>query len=102
MLSGTIAPDPDATADAWTLRVLQGAASAEAFLHKLAMLSIEAQHRLALHPSQRKADAPRAAMTSIKTESQPPGAPDVTPDQNPTSTADKQVTDTGAPSSPSK
>jgi hypothetical protein len=94
------APDGNDAASAWTL--LLGAASAEAFRHKLAMLNIETQRRVALHPSQRNADQPRTVASSTKTEADRPATSDAAPVSNPTSAPDIPPADKGAPSSPSK
>jgi hypothetical protein len=66
------------------------------------MLSIEAQRRLALHPSHRNADQPRTVARSTKTESERPATSEVTPDSNPTSAPDSRLADKGAAASPSE
>jgi hypothetical protein len=104
------APDPNDVESASILLLLHGAASAEAFRHKLAMLTIEAERRLALHPSRRNADQPAAAAGSAKTEtksetkteSKSPATSEVTPDRNPASAADNPPAGKDAPPSPSK
>ena len=96
------APVANCGADAWTRRLLLGAASTEAFRHQLAMLNIEAQRRLALHPSQRNAEQPRTVASSTKTENERPATPEVTSASKPTSAPDNQPADKGAPLSPSK
>jgi hypothetical protein len=57
------------------------------------MLSIEAQRRLALHPSQRNADQPGAAASNAKTEGKSPATADWTPTSNPTSAPDNRPAD---------
>jgi hypothetical protein len=96
------APDADDATDAWITRLLHGAASAEAFRNKLVMLSIEAERRIALHPSHRNADQPRTVAGSVKAETDPPATSEATPDQNPTPAADKQPAGKDAPMSPLK
>jgi hypothetical protein len=54
--------DSDASQEAshaWTERLLRDASSADVLRHKLAMLEIEAQHRLAWHASHFNRDQPR-------------------------------------------
>jgi hypothetical protein len=66
------------------------------------MLSIEAERRIALHPSHRRADQPCTVPSSVKAQSDPPATSERTPDQNPTPAADKQPAGKDAPVSPLK
>jgi hypothetical protein len=74
-------------------RLLRGAASADALRHRLALLDIEAQHRLALHRSHFNSDQPRVpagqpdggqwtSEGGIKGGSEPRTMSDVTPDND--------------------
>jgi hypothetical protein len=95
-------PDGNDAANAGISHLLLAAARTEAFRHKLAMLSIEAQRRLALHPSHCSADQPRTAATINKTESERLATSEVTPDSKPTSAPDSRLADKGAPPSASQ
>src|SRR5262245_32488821 len=72
------APATGNDGNAWARRLLLDAARAEAFRHQLAMLSIEAQRRLALHPSQRSGDQSGTAANSTNTPKEPPATPEAT------------------------
>jgi hypothetical protein len=74
-------------------RLLQAAASAEAFRHRLVLLNAEAQHRLALHRSYFNRDQPRVpagypdggqwtSEGGIKDGSEPQSMSDVSPDND--------------------
>src|SRR5262245_55903540 len=82
------APNGNDAVDAWNSLLLLGAASTEAFRHQLAMLDIETQRRIALHPSHCSANQPRTPASSTETESQPPATPEVPPDTNQASAPD--------------
>jgi hypothetical protein len=95
------APAGNDAANARTARLLLDAAGTEGFRHKLAMLSMAAPRRLALDPSHRNADHPRAVASS-KTEREPTATSEVAPDSISPPPPDNRFADKGAPPSPSK
>ncbi len=59
--------------------LLRGANEAAALAHRLAMIRIEAEHRLALYRSRSKPDRPAAGAAASPAQPEPPAAAHATP-----------------------
>ena len=57
-----------------TDRLRPGAMNVEAFLHKLAMMNVEARHRLALYRLRQQAEQARAPAGEPRGDTKPPAA----------------------------